>query len=95
MKGVCNKPVLEVGVEEVIVHPQYDGNSRDRHHDIALIRLNTPVELNEYIQPVCLPLANARAAINNQELLVVSGWGRTLLSEFYIRAQSILTTIEL
>ncbi|XP_030559163.1 serine protease 7 [Drosophila novamexicana] len=80
VKGVCNKPVLEVGVEEVIVHPQYDGNSRDRHHDIALIRLNTPVELNEYIQPVCLPLANARAAINNQELLVVSGWGRTLLT---------------
>ncbi|KAH8359340.1 hypothetical protein KR093_006079, partial [Drosophila rubida] len=80
VNGVCNKPVLEIGVEEVTVHPQYVAEDNNRHHDIALIRLNQPVELNEYIAPVCLPLANTRSAINTDDKLVVSGWGRTLLA---------------
>ncbi|XP_030239548.1 serine protease 7 isoform X2 [Drosophila navojoa] len=78
--GDCNQPVLELGVEEAIPHPQYDASSRHRHHDIALIRLSSPVQLNEYIQPICLPLPSVRSAINNNEMLVVSGWGRTLQS---------------
>lgn len=78
----CNPPVLEIEVEEAIPHPQYEASSRHRHNDIALIRLRTPVQLNEYIQPVCLPLPSVRSAINNSELLVVSGWGRTLLSKY-------------
>ncbi|KAL7729105.1 hypothetical protein ACLKA6_019926 [Drosophila palustris] len=78
VNGVCNKPVIEIDVEESIVHPQYDAFGSDRHHDIALLRLSKPVELNAFLQPVCLPLASARAAINTDEKLVVSGWGRTL-----------------
>nr|XP_036675087.1 serine protease 7 [Drosophila suzukii] len=75
--GLCNQPVLEMGIEERIVHPQYDPANKDRVHDIALLRLDRPVLLNEYIQPVCLPLVSTRMAINTGELLVVSGWGRT------------------
>ena len=44
-------------VKESIVHPKYVYGSRDRSHDIALIRTKLPIELNkEYIRPVCLPL---------------------------------------
>jgi len=79
--GLCNQPVLEMGIEERIVHPQYDPANKDRVHDIALLRLDRPVLLNEYIQPVCLPLVSTRMAINTGELLVVSGWGRTTTGE--------------
>ncbi|XP_044252224.1 serine protease 7 [Drosophila takahashii] len=75
--GVCNQPILEMGIEQRIVHPQYDPANKDRIHDIALLRLDRPVLLNEFIQPVCLPLVSTRKAINTGELLVVSGWGRT------------------
>jgi len=80
---VCNKPVIEIDIEESIVHPQYDANSNDRHHDIALLRLSQPVELNAFLQPVCLPLAQVRSVINPKEELVVSGWGRTLTCRLY------------
>jgi len=70
-----------MGIEERIVHPQYDPANKDRVHDIALLRLDRPVLLNEYIQPVCLPLVSTRMAINTGELLVVSGWGRTTTGE--------------
>ncbi|KAH8242906.1 hypothetical protein KR032_003007 [Drosophila birchii] len=73
----CNPPFVERGIEQKIVHPQYDPADKNRVHDIALLRLDQPVVLNEYIQPVCLPLASTRQAINNGEILVVSGWGRT------------------
>ncbi|KAH8394506.1 hypothetical protein KR215_001932 [Drosophila sulfurigaster] len=80
VRNVCNRPVIEIGIEEVIVHPQYNADDNNRHNDIALIRLNQQVELNEYIIPVCLPLVSTRAAINTNDKLTVSGWGRTLLA---------------
>ncbi|EDW81362.1 uncharacterized protein Dwil_GK12018 [Drosophila willistoni] len=78
VRGVCNPAITEVGVEQAIPHPQYDDKSKNRHHDIALLRLSEPVVLNEYVQPVCLPLASTRQAISTGDPLVVSGWGRTL-----------------
>ncbi|EDW55257.1 serine protease 7 [Drosophila sechellia] len=74
---ICNPPILQLGIEQATVHPQYDPANKNRIHDIALLRLDRPVLLNEYIQPVCLPLVSTRMAINTGELLVVSGWGRT------------------
>lgn len=84
VRNICNQPVQEFGVEESIVHPDYDPSSKDKHNDIALLRLSRPVVLNEYIQPVCLPLSKVRSVINTNELLVVSGWGRTLEGKTYL-----------
>ncbi|XP_030373705.1 serine protease 7 [Scaptodrosophila lebanonensis] len=80
VRGDCNKPIIELGIERAIPHPEFDAASASRHHDIALIRLDADVELSPYIQPVCLPLASTRQAINAGETLTVSGWGRTLLA---------------
>ncbi|ODM90953.1 Serine protease easter [Orchesella cincta] len=43
-------------VKETIVHPKYVYGSRDRSHDIALIRTTKAMDFNSrYIRPVCLP----------------------------------------
>ncbi|XP_037951152.1 serine protease 7 [Teleopsis dalmanni] len=76
----CNNKVLELGIEEVTPHPQFDPNSEHRYNDIALIRLNADVTYTDFIKPVCLPLTESRLPINVDELLVVAGWGRTLLA---------------
>lgn len=81
VNGVCNKPVIEIDIEEAIVHPQYDAQSIHRYHDIALLRLSQPVVLSAFLQPVCLPLASVRSAVNTNEKVIVSGWGRTLESK--------------
>ncbi|XP_037816104.1 serine protease 7 [Lucilia sericata] len=76
----CNNKVLELGFEEIIPHPQYDDKNSNRYHDIALIRLDQDVEYNDFIRPVCLPVAATKQDINTGALLTVAGWGRTLLA---------------
>lgn len=39
----CNEPAVDYGVEETIHHPDYDDNSRNRYHDVALVRLNRDI----------------------------------------------------
>lgn len=79
----CNNKVVEVGYEEIIPHPQYDDKNNNRHHDIALIRLAADIELSDFIRPVCLPLPATKQDINTGSLLIVAGWGRTLLGKLY------------
>lgn len=40
-------------VDQIILHPNFQPDNYD--NDIALVRLSQKVELNELIQPVCLP----------------------------------------
>lgn len=45
MQG-CNDPPVDVNVEKVIVHEDYlKGKKQERRNDIALLRLNQPVDL--------------------------------------------------
>lgn len=79
--SICNDPPVDVPVEENIVHEDYDANSKDQHHDIALLRLSRNVEYSEFIRPICLPIGNS---LRNFDLagiaLEVSGWGKTEVS---------------
>ncbi|ALC47792.1 MP1 [Drosophila busckii] len=77
-KKDCNEPYVDIKVDELIPHPQYPGNSRDQLHDIALLRLRSPVTFSDYARPVCLP--SKPEHMNNIFLgrkMIVSGWGRT------------------
>lgn len=50
--------------------------SVSKHHDIAILKLETPVKFTYFIQPICLPdKENSESArpVN----LTVTGWGRT------------------
>lgn len=40
-------------IQEIHIHPDYDPGLFDA--DIALIHLDSPVQLNSRVQPVCLP----------------------------------------
>lgn len=73
----CADPVVDVGVEKIIVHPQYDDTSRDKHHDIAIVRLETNVSYSNYIKPICLPIVGFSSGLITGNKLTVAGWGST------------------
>jgi len=68
---------LDVGemardVAEIIIHPLYKSLSLD--NDLALIKLESPIEFTKYILPICLPTKNLE--ITGQTGFV-TGWGHT------------------
>lgn len=64
-------PYRDYAVEKFIPYPLYSLTGRD---DIAIIRLNDTVELNDYIKVI--PLASKDARLWGR-LAKVSGWGMT------------------
>ncbi|MEE6470644.1 hypothetical protein FKM82_009021 [Ascaphus truei] len=68
-------------VAEIIRHKNYSGIATNNDNDIALLRLEIPVNYTNYVVPLCVP--EKRFAV--RELLsvrysTVSGWGRLLES---------------
>ncbi|KAH8300356.1 hypothetical protein KR044_013366, partial [Drosophila immigrans] len=57
-------------VAEVITHPKY--NARNYDNDIAIIKLDEPVEFNEVLHPVCMPTPGRSF---KGESAIVTGWG--------------------
>ncbi|XP_058056100.1 uncharacterized protein LOC131207501 [Anopheles bellator] len=72
---ICADPPINVGVETIIPHPQYDEPSHA--HDIALVRLAETVAYTDFVQPVCLPLADFRPS-KTGDVNFLTGFGRTL-----------------
>ncbi|BFZ22231.1 hypothetical protein BsWGS_25270 [Bradybaena similaris] len=77
--------------DKVIVHEKY----RSIYDDIALIKLDKPVNFNSNIRPICLPTGNEDFRISNGCYL--TGWGNTdsvskkpatLLQEIKVRIMS-------
>uniref|UniRef100_A0A1I8P8I7 CLIP domain-containing serine protease n=1 Tax=Stomoxys calcitrans TaxID=35570 RepID=A0A1I8P8I7_STOCA len=70
----CAPPYEDVEVDSITSHPDYK-----RHplmNDIALIRLQRPVQFKSHIKPICLPLdahIDAQMAMDQ----IVAGWGVT------------------
>lgn len=60
-------------LQEIIRHPSY--KSRAKNDDIALLRLTTPIEFNEYMRPACL--RTVLSDIEPDVELFVTGWGST------------------
>lgn len=40
----CSPPPVNIPIEELIPHEQYNPNDRNQYHDIALLRLKLPVK---------------------------------------------------
>lgn len=64
--------------EKFIRHEDHD-NPR-RSHDIALIRLQEPIEFNEKVQPIKISSKEVKAGEN----LKVTGWGYLRVSIFVV-----------
>ncbi|XP_042326816.1 acrosin-like [Sceloporus undulatus] len=61
-------------VEKVIIHQDY--NPRTEASDVALIKLDSPVTFNDYVQPACLP-RTATLPQTGYSTCYISGWGTT------------------
>ncbi|XP_073459198.1 transmembrane protease serine 5 [Aquarana catesbeiana] len=60
-------------VEKIIYHQKYDDRSHD--YDIALMKLDKPLNYSDSIRPVCLPQYDQDLAAGSE--CWVSGWGHT------------------
>jgi Trypsin len=75
---VCNDPYVEVPVSQIIVHEEYLPDSRQQHHDIALLKLQRDVRFTDFIKPVCMPTeTNLRSLDYTGQTLEVVGFGKT------------------
>ncbi|XP_051716237.1 coagulation factor IXa [Ctenopharyngodon idella] len=64
-------------VTRFISHPRYDSKSSLYNHDIALLRLRTPIRFTPTIRPICLgPMLFSNSLLQSGSLATVSGWGR-------------------
>ncbi|XP_063912156.1 venom protease-like [Zophobas morio] len=61
----------EIKIVSKVVHPEYKTSSH--YHDIALVKLEKPVEINSYARPACLQTKFEIPAIKT----IATGWGTT------------------
>lgn len=54
---------------DIIRHPDY--KKPLEYHDIALIKMESPVKFDAYVRPACLPYGNVIT-----ENAIATGWGR-------------------
>ncbi|XP_067275434.1 zgc:100868 [Pseudorasbora parva] len=60
-------------VSEIKIHPYYNETTHD--NDITLLKLDSIVDFNDFISPVCL--ASSNSMFFNSTSSWVTGWGRT------------------
>ncbi|KAL2077200.1 hypothetical protein ACEWY4_026704 [Coilia grayii] len=59
------------------VHPLYAPRQSLFNHDVALLRLATPIKFSLYAQPICLgPKTFSESLLQSGEMATISGWGR-------------------
>ncbi|XP_031423917.1 elastase-1 [Clupea harengus] len=64
-----------LSVSRVYVHPNWNSNSVANGYDIALLRLSSEANLNNYVQLANLPPSGQ--VLNHNHPCYISGWGRT------------------
>ncbi|XP_023937771.2 venom serine protease Bi-VSP [Bicyclus anynana] len=74
--GTVNKTDVRNGslynVVRRIPHPLYDYSTKQ--NDIALVELDRPVMMSEFIRPICLPVPSFQTDNSRR---TIAGWGRT------------------
>ncbi|XP_072231054.1 coagulation factor IX-like [Leuresthes tenuis] len=64
-------------VAERHIHPSYKYEESQFDHDIALLKLASPVELSNHRRPICLgPKEFIQSLLRGSSSSLVSGWGR-------------------
>uniref|UniRef100_A0A667Z6T0 Peptidase S1 domain-containing protein n=1 Tax=Myripristis murdjan TaxID=586833 RepID=A0A667Z6T0_9TELE len=67
-----NEQIRSVG--SIVVHPDWNDSCLSCGNDIALIKLDAPVTLNDKVQPSCLP--ESGEVVPHNEPCYITGWGR-------------------
>uniref|UniRef100_A0A8C3AC01 Peptidase S1 domain-containing protein n=1 Tax=Cyclopterus lumpus TaxID=8103 RepID=A0A8C3AC01_CYCLU len=61
-------------VEKIVVHPNWDDSCLSCGNDIAMIKLASPVVLNDKVQPSCVPASGEVSP--HDDPCFITGWGR-------------------
>ena len=63
-------------IKKIFFHPQYNSNTYDS--DIAIVELSSPVDITDYVIPICLPHdeSDFKLATPGANAVVI-GWGAT------------------
>ncbi|XP_076261040.1 CLIP domain-containing serine protease B9-like isoform X2 [Rhynchophorus ferrugineus] len=86
---ICNDPEVNIGVEEIIVHPNF--NNKDLKHDIALVRLDHEVQFSDNYNDIKSKLtvrlinhSKCKELLNHININITLGDGQicTLRSEY-------------
>ncbi|XP_039492437.1 spaetzle-processing enzyme [Drosophila santomea] len=73
----CAPPHLDIDVESVTSHEDYDPAKFTLHNDVALVRLQVAVRYTVAVHPICVP--DDHISQRNFKFRV-AGWGRTGMS---------------
>ncbi|KAK7925895.1 hypothetical protein WMY93_008205 [Mugilogobius chulae] len=64
-------------VSEKILFPKYNYKNSPYDHDIALLKLSSPVQLSNHRRPICLgPKHFTETILRDAQASLISGWGR-------------------
>jgi len=69
------------GVLERFKHPQFDRTESPSPYDVAMLRLDRAVQMNENVGAACLPAADEEVAANTS--CWITGWGPVLGKSIY------------
>ncbi|XP_053312016.1 transmembrane protease serine 12-like [Spea bombifrons] len=58
-------------IEYIVIHANYNGSTHE--HDIALLKLMSYINYNDYIRPICL--ATRTLSVDPLSLCFITGWG--------------------
>lgn len=61
----------QIGIKGIYVHPQYNTKTKF-NNDIALLHLERPAKLTNYVESICLPKDNIQPGAK----CVITGWGK-------------------
>lgn len=77
-RKVCAPNALDLQIEEILPHENYQPQSRNQLNDIALVRLARRVQYTEFIKPICLQ-SDKQIKVTDLlgQSLVVTGFGAT------------------
>lgn len=79
----CADPYIDMAIDKLIVHEDYNNQPQTHWDDIALIRFDRDVTFSTFIRPICLPLDDEVRSSNTTGLSVTEvGWSRTVDKRF-------------
>ncbi|XP_055546530.1 serine protease easter-like [Wyeomyia smithii] len=77
-RRLCAEHVMDVKIESIIRHPQFDVPMYT--NDLAIVRMAADVQYSDHIRPICLPL-NSPHRTRIPDNLLITAWDMDLMAK--------------